>query len=109
MTGIVYAHRNDDVVNMGAGLQGKQDTAIINEENTSKTSIKTTDKSRDAINVNKKVETYSLEQKRMEYINIAEFMGMGVLEFSKWILSASPSECNEILQNYKKKKKRTKR
>ncbi|ONK74906.1 uncharacterized protein A4U43_C03F11330 [Asparagus officinalis] len=103
--GIVYTHRNEDVVNIGPRLQGKQDVDTIHEVDTFKNTVKTTDKSQDAMNVNKELKTYSREQKRNEYRDIAEFMGMGVLEFSKWILSASPSDRDEMLQNYKKKKK----
>lgn len=50
--------------------------------------------------------SYSLEQKRKEFSRIASFMGMDDLEFSKWLLSASPHQRSEVLQNYKRKKKR---
>lgn len=102
--GIVYAHRNEDVVNMGPGLQ---DT-IAHKNDSSKTTIKTKDKSRDATDVYKKRKPPSKEQKRSEFRLIAQYVGMGELEFSKWLLSASPSEQNEMLQNYKKKKRKMK-
>lgn len=47
----------------------------------------------------------SEERKRKEFSRVAAFMGMREIEFSKWVLSASPLERHEMLQNYKKKKK----
>lgn len=94
----MYAHRNEDVVNMRPTLHGKQDAIHVGDP--SYNAMKTVDK--------KKSETHSKEQKWNEYKNIAQFMGMSVLDFSKWILCASPSDLEEMLQNYKKKRKRSK-
>jgi len=48
----------------------------------------------------------SLEQKRKEFSCVASFMGMDDLNFSKWLLAASPVQRSEVLQKYKMKKKR---
>jgi hypothetical protein len=53
----------------------------------------------------KVVKFYSLEQKRKQFSRIASFMGMDDLEFSKWLLAASPIQRSEVLQKFKRKKK----
>jgi DNA excision repair protein ERCC-6-like 2 len=50
--------------------------------------------------------SYSAEQKKDEFSRIASSMGMSDLEFSKWLLAASPRQRSEVLQNYKRKKNR---
>lgn len=77
MVGVVYSHRNEDVVNMGA--RDASSSLIKSHETSSKC-------------------------KREEFMLIAEFMGMRELEFSKWILSASTTVLEEVLQKYKKSK-----
>lgn len=52
----------------------------------------------------KVAKSYPLEQKKKEFSCIASFVGMDDLEFSKWLLSASPLQRSEVLQNYKRKK-----
>ncbi|KAG1347415.1 Switch 2 [Cocos nucifera] len=94
-----------DVVNMGPGLQGKNDAAITHENSTMKTSINKTDKRSVTTDISKNGKPSSREQKRKEFRCIAQYMGMEELEFSRWLLSASHWERNEMLQNYKKKKK----
>lgn len=104
--GILYAHRNEEVVNMGPGFKGKNDATIAHEDDAMKTLIKKTDKRLVTTDVSKNGKPFSREQKRKEFRCIAQYMGMGELEFSKWLLSASHWERNEMLQNYKKKKKK---
>lgn len=53
----------------------------------------------------KVVKSYSLEQKRKEFSQIASFIGMDDLEFSKWLLAASPVQRSEVLQKFKRKRK----
>jgi hypothetical protein len=48
------------------------------------------------------------ERKRAQFSLLAESMGMGELEFSKWLLSATPEERKKVLIDSKKKKKKTK-
>jgi len=48
------------------------------------------------------------ERKRAQFSLLAESMGMGELAFSKWLLSATPVERENVLIDYKKKKKRLK-
>ncbi|CAL9194332.1 unnamed protein product [Musa hybrid cultivar] len=100
--GIVYAHRNENVVNMGPGNLGQKE-AGTRENFTGKTLSKTRGNSLERIyNMGR---LSSEQQKRNEFRSIAHNMGMAELEFSKWLLSASPSQRIEVLQNYKEKKK----
>lgn len=42
----------------------------------------------------------------MEYERIAEGRGMGAMEFSRWVLAASPSERQQVLAEYYKRKRK---
>ncbi|KAL6890122.1 hypothetical protein ACP4OV_008885 [Aristida adscensionis] len=97
--GIVYSHRNEDVVNMRTTERNVH--AI---DDTVETSVQLQSKQPAKHIV--KAKAYSMEQKRLEFSRIASFMGMGEVEFSKWLLSVSPVQRYEVLQNYKRKKKR---
>lgn len=44
--------------------------------------------------------------KKRQYCRIAQFMGMKELQFSKWILSATPAEREKVLKDYKKRKEK---
>jgi hypothetical protein len=112
-TGIVYAHRNEDVVNSRTNEREKGATdetvqSSLEELHSKKNETKHTvmEKSYSLEEKRKVARSYSLEQKRKEFSCIASFMGMDDLEFSKWLLSASPLQRSEVLQNYKRKKKR---
>uniref|UniRef100_A0A0A9DPP6 Helicase C-terminal domain-containing protein n=1 Tax=Arundo donax TaxID=35708 RepID=A0A0A9DPP6_ARUDO len=100
--GIVYAHRNEDVVNMRTN--GRNNCAV--DETVQRSSEKLPSKQEKKHTVTAK--SYSVEQKRKEFNHIASFMGMSDLEFSKWLLSASPLQRSEVLQKYKRKKKKRK-
>lgn len=47
----------------------------------------------------------SKDQKRIQYSLLAQFMSMGEVEFSKWVLSATHAERENVLQQFKKRKK----
>lgn len=112
--GIVYAHRNEDVVNMrtdGREKGGADETVQGSlEELLSKNETKHTamEKSYSSEEKRKVARSHSLEQKKKEFSCIASFMGMDDLEFSKWLLSASPHQRSEVLQDYRRKKKNQK-
>ncbi|CAN6287701.1 unnamed protein product [Urochloa humidicola] len=97
--GIVYAHRNEDVVNMGRNGRDKDGT----DETVEGSSEELQNKHETKHSV--KAKSSSLEQKRKEFSRIASFMGMDDLEFSKWLLAASPMQRSEVLQKYKVEKK----
>ncbi|TVU46435.1 hypothetical protein EJB05_05972 [Eragrostis curvula] len=97
--GIVYAHRNEDVVNMRTS--GRNDCAIDRTVQSSSEELENKPETKRLAVMPK---SYSMKQKREEFSRIASFMDMSDLEFSKWLLSASPLERSEVMQNYKRKK-----
>ncbi|CAN6292907.1 unnamed protein product [Urochloa humidicola] len=117
--GIVYAHRNEDVVNMGRNGRDKDGTDEIVESSSEE--LQNKHETKHAVKVKsstleqkRKVaksyppeqkKSYPPEQKRKEFSRIASFMGMDDLEFSKWLLAASPMQRSEVLQKYKVEKK----
>lgn len=48
----------------------------------------------------------SKDWKKIQYSLLAQFMGMGEVEFSKWVLSATTSERENALRDYKKRKEK---
>ncbi|XP_019193932.1 PREDICTED: switch 2 [Ipomoea nil] len=103
--GIVYAHRNEDVVNL-------RPVAIPTSEEQNMQQRKFAGVWRrelDAMNGKEKAgnsdEVVKMHKKR-QYCRIAQFMGMKELQFSKWILSATPAEREKVLKDYKKRKEK---
>ncbi|KAK3149815.1 hypothetical protein QOZ80_3AG0223310 [Eleusine coracana subsp. coracana] len=99
--GIVYAHRNEDVVNMRTN--GRNDCAI---DQMIQSSAEELENKHETTKLSVMAKSYSMEQKKEEFSRIASFMGMSDLEFSKWLLTASPQQRSEVLKNYKRKKNR---
>ena len=48
----------------------------------------------------------SKDRKRIQFGHLARFVGMGEVEFSKWLLSATPLEREKVLRDYKKRKEK---
>lgn len=96
----MYAHRNEDIVNTRTNERNNCATdecaQSLSEGLQSKKEIKHMDKAK----------SYSVEQKRKEFSRVASCMGMNDLAFSRWLLSVSPLQRHEVLENYRKKKKR---
>lgn len=105
--GIVYAHRNEDIVNFGPGIQGQLSTSSTpSSDSLSKPSISLVHKRKKPDHVPQKPKVPLIdERKRAKFSLLAESMGMGEIAFSKWILSATPVEREKVLIDYKKKKK----
>ncbi|KAL4328053.1 hypothetical protein AHAS_Ahas13G0161600 [Arachis hypogaea] len=105
--GIVYAHRNEDIVNCGPVIQGKIDSRIPSKSDSLvKASISSVNQRNKPDCVPKKQKAPLIdERKRTQYSLLAHSMGMEELAFSKWLLSATPKEREEVLQDFKKKKK----
>jgi hypothetical protein len=98
----VYAHRNEDVVNMRTreDNENNDDTAeecvqSLSEGLQSKKQMKPT--------VREKF-CSTEEQKRKEFSRVASSMGMNDLEFSKWLLSVSPLQRQQVLDNHRNKR-----
>ncbi|KAF7079201.1 hypothetical protein CFC21_083471 [Triticum aestivum] len=107
--GVVYAHRNEDVVNTrthdddnNERNDGATEECVerISEDLHSKKQIKpTADRAK-----LRSVE----EQKRKEFSRIAACVGMNDLEFSKWLLLVSPLQRQRVLDDHRKKRSITK-
>ncbi|KAI4383324.1 hypothetical protein MLD38_009174 [Melastoma candidum] len=93
--GIVYAHRNEDIVNGGRGLRFSKATVRHGD---TRPQVPDAFKRRDVPSTS--------EQKRAIFKQIAEFRNMGELEFSRWVLSASVSEREDVLCDYKRRKRK---
>uniref|UniRef100_A0A0D9WMJ1 Helicase ATP-binding domain-containing protein n=1 Tax=Leersia perrieri TaxID=77586 RepID=A0A0D9WMJ1_9ORYZ len=93
--GIVYVHRNEDVVNTRTKEGSNCDKSVpIHLELQSNNEVVHTVRAK----------SYSLVQKKKEFNRIASFMGMNDLEFSKWLLSVSPLQRHEVLDRYRNRK-----
>jgi hypothetical protein len=98
----VYAHRNEDVVNTRTQEHSEKDDGateecvqILSEGLQSKKQIKPTTRAK----------FFSVEeQKRKEFSRVASSVGMDDLEFSKWLLSVSPLQRQQVLDNHRKKR-----
>ncbi|CAH9147008.1 unnamed protein product [Cuscuta epithymum] len=102
--GIVYAHRNEDVVNPRSVVPTIQEQ---NLNSTQQLSFPVLGRRKfDAMNVKEKKESFDKVKmhKRRQFSLIAQFMGMKEVQFSKWILSATSSERETVLQDYMKRK-----
>lgn len=98
--GILYAHRNEDIVNSSAGIQQK--IIVLTGDNkpridTNASWKRKTDGEENVVSTR--------DRKKIQYGRLAQFKGMGVVEFSKWVLSATPSDRESLLRNYKRRKK----
>lgn len=105
--GIIYAHRNDDVVNSRPVIQAKE-YANSHEDNDDRSIITKKPSVLGKKNVKDDSSPPRKRKKSSEYDFLAQFMGMGKLEFSKWLLSSSPSRREKVLQEYKNYKRRKK-
>ncbi|RAL41685.1 hypothetical protein DM860_008867 [Cuscuta australis] len=104
--GVVYAHRNEDVVNLrnvGIPINGEHlnqttqqmDFPVIGRRKSDAMNAKEEEEDHDKVKM----------RKRRQFTRIAQFMGMEDKQFSKWILSATPAEREMVLQDYGKRKK----
>ncbi|XP_050207947.1 switch 2 [Mercurialis annua] len=101
--GILYAHRNEDIVNFGTGTQKKNEESV--SENVSLAAPSKRRRKSDDV-AEKENLISSKDRKRAEYSLLARYMGMGEVEFSKWVLAATPSEREGVLQKFKKRKQK---
>lgn len=128
--GVIYAHRNEDVVNFGAQhLEGPIGDANLNHNRvegghlserkhsknlSQKVNLKPSYSKLHSDVANQKVKektkvvstkiggtSREKHDKTKLYNLLAQFTGMAELDFSKWLLSASPSEREKLLADYK--------
>lgn len=108
--GIVYAHRNEDIVNSRPVIQRQLSTSsTLSSDGESEPSSTLVHERKKPECVPKKQKIPLIdERKRAQFSLLAESMGMGELAFSKWLLSATSVEREKVLIDYKKKKKKLK-
>ncbi|KAH9608995.1 hypothetical protein KSS87_022694 [Heliosperma pusillum] len=104
--GILYSHRFEDIVNFGP-----EKTVSMTENATSNGDMKDLHKCSltEANPLSDMAETKasSRENKKRQFSLVAQWMGMTELEFSKWVISASPRDREKTLRDYKKRRKET--
>ncbi|KAK9285315.1 hypothetical protein L1049_024506 [Liquidambar formosana] len=104
--GIVYTHRNEDIVNFGPGIQRKEEVSIPQNDSLKQPSIPFLGKRKADKVGGKEKATSSKDWKRSQYSLLAQSMGMGVVEFSKWLLSATPLDREKALRDFKKRREK---
>lgn len=103
--GVVYAHRNEDIVNNGPGTQAKMVVPTAQDCARRQWRIPEIKKRKlDSISETDDLSS-SMDRKKIQYRKLAGFMGMGALEFSKWLLSATPMQREKVLKDYKNREK----
>lgn len=104
--GIVYAHRNEDIVNSGPETQVKMALPVAQNCTPRQPHIPGIKKRKlDDISERDDLSS-SMDRKKIQYRILAEFVGMGELEFSKWLLSANPMQRQKVLEDYRRRKEK---
>ncbi|CAN8295742.1 unnamed protein product [Cochlearia groenlandica] len=100
--GVVYAHRNEDIIN-GGGTSASTSQRLNGDCNNNE-NIQCADrkkkKRKDCSGEEEAMSFANREHKREKYKMLAEFKGMEILEFSRWVLSASPFDREKLLQEF---------
>lgn len=100
--GIVYAHRNEDVIN---SRPGSNEVNIF--ENVSQYSENPIRGRRKSDSLGGKENAMSSKTwKKHQFTLMARSMNMGEVEFSRWLLSATPTDRENALREYKKRKEK---
>ncbi|XP_019230341.1 PREDICTED: switch 2 isoform X2 [Nicotiana attenuata] len=106
--GIVYAHRFEDIVDLGPAVmkEKKEQTLHLNNAPGLPKCSTVGKRKSDAITGKENVGTGNpiKMRKKNQFSLIACFMGMEEVQFSKWLLSATPAEREKVLKDYHKAK-----
>lgn len=98
----MYAHRNEDIINGGETTTSTSQR--LNGDSNSDENLGFADqkkkKKRKGCDDEEDMSSSNREQKREKYKMIAGFKGMEILEFSRWVLSASPFDKEKLLQDF---------
>ncbi|XP_058217684.1 switch 2 [Rhododendron vialii] len=103
--GILYAHRNEDIVNSGPGTQGKNEVGMPKKDGITQSRLPTVRRKSDAVCGKENAAASIKSRKKSQYSLLAQFMNMGEVEFSKWLMSATPAERERVLQDFKREEK----
>ncbi|XP_060190147.1 switch 2 [Lycium barbarum] len=108
--GIVYAHRYEDIVNLGpAKIKEKKGATMHFDYSLHQPKFSTVGKRKsDTITGKENVGTVNAikMRKKSQYSLLARFMGMEEVQFSNWLLSATPAEREKVLKDYRKRKEK---
>ncbi|GAB2274783.1 Swi5 complex subunit Swi2 [Dionaea muscipula] len=96
--GIVYTHRNEDVVNLKSGHATGEATSMLPGDDWCKPSGVPAMRRRRLLACQ--------EDKKRQFGLVAAYMGMGEVEFSRWVLSATHEEREKALRDYYKKRRK---
>lgn len=100
--GIVYAHRNEDIIN---SRPDNKKVGIV--EKGPENSLNPLKKRKKLDTLGRKENALSSKsRKKNQFTLIARSMNMGEVEFSRWLLSATPAERENVLREHKRKEKR---
>ncbi|KAF6166842.1 hypothetical protein GIB67_026621 [Kingdonia uniflora] len=108
--GIVYAHRNEEIVNFGPWIKGEIDASMPKNDGVKHQCGPSTAKRllNGRPKVAQKEASSNKVPKKSQYSLLAQYMGMKEVDFSKWLLSASNSEREKVLLDYKQHKEKLK-
>lgn len=90
-------------MNFGPGIEGNPEVETSQNselEGPAAVKRKLSDKSL------KECNSTTRDQKKAKYKLIAQFKGMNELEFSRWVISATPSEREKVLRDFKKREQK---
>lgn len=102
----MYAHRNEDIVNFGPTIQGKQEGFAAQNDHLTQLHIPVWEKRKPNVVSRTEKSSSGKDWKKRQFSLLAQFKCMNELEFSKWLLAAGPSEREKVLQDYKKRKQK---
>ncbi|XP_010475003.1 PREDICTED: switch 2-like [Camelina sativa] len=97
--GIVYAHRNEDIINGGETTTSISTSQRFNGDSNGDECADQKKKKRKGCSEEVDMSS-NREQKREKYKMLAEFKGMEILDFSRWVLSASPFDREKLLEDF---------
>ncbi|XP_048127013.1 switch 2 isoform X2 [Rhodamnia argentea] len=97
--GVVYAHRNEEIVNFGPGIQINPEVNMTQNDKQLSVHLKSKRKpSHDGVETEAST---TRNWKKDQFKLLAQFKGMNEIEFSKWLVSATPSEREKVLHDFK--------
>ncbi|CAA7035167.1 unnamed protein product [Microthlaspi erraticum] len=94
--GILYSHRNEDIINCGRTTT----TSQKNSDENFQFGDRRNKKKRKGLSEEEDMSSSNREQKREQYKMVAKFKGMEILEFSRWVISASQFDREMLLQDF---------
>ncbi|XP_030462305.1 switch 2 [Syzygium oleosum] len=102
--GIVYAHRNEHIVNFGPGTEINPEVNM--PQNDKQLSVCFKSKRKLSSDGGETEASTTRNWKKAQFKLLAQFKGMNEIEFSKWLVLATPSERKKVLHDFKGRKRK---